>query len=356
MRRGRDGHASPASRGLTVADAAAPRGDEVRPRRRAGRTHAPGTPAAPGALRRQIGPPGRRPAEALLREEQQCHQCAECEAADVRPVRDTSGAHMAERAHAAEQLQDEPHPQHDDRRERDERDDEEEDQREDVPAREHHEVRAEDAGDGPGRAQVRHDAVRTDRDLRGARDDPGRQIEEGIAEPPEPVLDVVSEDPEEPHVPEDVEPPGVQERRGEDREDPAFVPAVLGQELLESAGEPRILEDVAPRDRRPRRGAAMGEVREMRRLPRDLRMAEEKRGRAVRGVGSRREDRFPEEERREVQGDDAEGHPREPAGGVVIPKRKHPPLAFGSREPSEPKEVRDARLDLDATRHERAEE
>src|SRR3712207_7892004 len=44
------------------------------------------------------------------------------------------------------------------------------------------------------------------------------QIEGEVADLPEPVFDVVAEDVKEPHVPEEVQPPAVQERAGEQRQ------------------------------------------------------------------------------------------------------------------------------------------
>jgi hypothetical protein len=222
-----------------------------------------------------------------------------------------------------------------------------------VPARKHHQIGPQHAGDRARRSQVRHDAVRPDGQLRERRDDPGRQIEQREPDPADPVLDVVAEDPEEQEIPKDVDPPRVQEHRREHGEEPALVPAVLGEKSLERGRPARIGQDAAARDRPSGSRAPVGEVREMRRFPRDLRVAEEKRLRSVRCVRTRREDRFPEQKGREVQDDDDERDPGEPPGGIVIAEGKHPPLPSpspwtpGSRQAAEPKQVRDTRVDLD---------
>ncbi len=217
-------------------------GNQVGPRRRCARRSRPARPpASTRPPRRKVGSTGSRPPQPFFREEQQRHQRAEREPPDVGPVRDAARAHVAERPHAAEELKHEPHPEDDGRGEGDEGDDEEEDQRQHLPAREHDEVRAEHTGDRSRRAEVRHDAVRPHGDLGGTRHDPGHQIEQGIAEAPQPVLDVVAEDPEEPHVAENVQPPRVEEHRGEDRQDPALVPAARRKVALELRGQLRVL-------------------------------------------------------------------------------------------------------------------
>jgi hypothetical protein len=126
----------------------------------------------------------------------------------------------------------------------------------------------------------------------------------------------------------------VQEHRREDRENPALVPALRGEVTLELGGEPRILQDATARDRLASRRSAVREIPEVRRLPRDLGVTEQERVGPRRRVRAGGEDRLPEQEGGEVQRDDAERDPGEPVGGVVIPKRKHPPPAFGSRQPS----------------------
>ena len=68
-----------------------------------------------------------------------------------------------------------------------------------------HEVRAEDARDRAGRAEVRDVRARPaklqrDDRLQRGRGVAGEQVEDEVAEPAERVLDVVAEDPEEEHV------------------------------------------------------------------------------------------------------------------------------------------------------------
>ena len=55
------------------------------------------------------------------------------------------------------------------------------------------------------------------------RDDPGGEVPEQEPDPAERVLDVVPEDPEEEHVPAEVEPAPVHEHRGEDALEPGEV-------------------------------------------------------------------------------------------------------------------------------------
>ncbi len=58
-------------------------------------------------------------------------------------------------------------------------------------------------------------------------------------------------------------------------------------------------------------------------LPRDLGVAVEEEERALLRVRSER--RLPQEEDRDVRGDDRERHPGEPPGGVRVPKGDHGP-------------------------------
>src|SRR5439155_6271494 len=88
-------------------------------------------------------------------------------------------------------------------------------------AREEHEVRAEDGSDRTARADVgdarvaRVRELERDVGLNSGRDQPADQVPEQEADSSEGVLDVVPEDPEEEHVPADVQPASVHEHRGE---------------------------------------------------------------------------------------------------------------------------------------------
>src|SRR5205823_13214612 len=84
-----------------------------------------------------------------------------------------------------------------------------------------HEVCAEDAGDRPActdvgnaRVQERPEPERHER-LQRRRGQPAREVPDEETSAAERVLDVVAEDPEEQHVPEDVEPAAVHEHARE---------------------------------------------------------------------------------------------------------------------------------------------
>src|SRR5262249_17798352 len=81
-------------------------------------------------------------------------------------------------------------------------------------------VGAEDAGDGSGRADRGHLGARSKRDLRAGRDKAAEKVKAEITAAAHAVFDVVAEDPEEPHVADDVRPARVHEHRAEDAERP----------------------------------------------------------------------------------------------------------------------------------------
>jgi len=114
-----------------------------------------------------------------------------------------------------EELLDEPHPEPP---LRPDLDDEEEEEADDPGVGEPDEVGAHHTGDGARRAEHRHRAVGLHRDVGGRRHEPGNQVEDQIAQAPEPVLDVVAEDPEEEHVAGEVQHAPVEEHRQEHRE------------------------------------------------------------------------------------------------------------------------------------------
>ena len=78
-------------------------------------------------------------------------------------------------------------------------------------------IGAEHAGDGAACADHRHMRAGIGQALDQRRRDTARQVEDEIAEMPEPALDGVTEDPQEQHVADQVKPPAVQEHAGEDR-------------------------------------------------------------------------------------------------------------------------------------------
>src|SRR6185369_14865463 len=93
------------------------------------------------------------------------------------------------------------------------------DERLDPGPRVQDEIGAQDGGDRPRCADHRHRRVRRDRDLRERRHDSAGEVEREVRQPTQPVLDVVSEDPQIEHVRADVEQPAVQEHAREDGRD-----------------------------------------------------------------------------------------------------------------------------------------
>src|SRR3954468_15051008 len=103
-----------------------------------------------------------------------------------------------------DELKDEPERQEDQRRylnQRDEEDDE--DQGEHPGAREEQRVRAQDARDRAAGADRRRRRSGIDQRLCIDRDQPRQDVEEEELQPSHSILDVVAEDPEEEHVPDD---------------------------------------------------------------------------------------------------------------------------------------------------------
>ena len=83
------------------------------------------------------------------------------------------------------------------------------------------EVGAHDAGDGAARAHGRNARVRVGEHLREAGRRAANQIEDQIFRRAENIFDVIAEDPEEPHVAQDMHPPAMQEhgcQQGEEAE------------------------------------------------------------------------------------------------------------------------------------------
>ena len=100
----------------------------------------------------------------------------------------------------------------------------EEDERLDAGARVQHDVRAHDRGDRPGGTDRRQGGRVLHEHVRRARDQAADDVEGGEGPVPQPVLDADREDPEEEHVPEEVEPAAVQEHAREQADDRAGHP------------------------------------------------------------------------------------------------------------------------------------
>lgn len=116
---------------------------------------------------------------------------------------------------AAEKLRDEPEEEDDAGRKSRARPEADEggDERVDAVAREEREVRAKHAGDRAGRPEHGDIAPEKERKFRQRRDDAGREVEGEEAKMPEAPLHVIAEDPQVPHVEEDVGETSVEELR-----------------------------------------------------------------------------------------------------------------------------------------------
>src|SRR5579864_3655555 len=202
----------------------------ARPRPRSRRSGVP--PAAPeGATPPPVRPGPRTSIDRVVRHgrarpvprHEQDGGDAEGEAADVREERDpAAGLWLEEREAAVPDLEPDPDEQEPEGRDLPDEDDPEGDERQHAGAWEEHEVRAENARDRAARSDVRDARPRTggevERDdrLEGHGGDAGREVPGEEPDRADRVLDVVSEDPEEEHVPEDVLPARVHEHAGED--------------------------------------------------------------------------------------------------------------------------------------------
>ena len=130
---------------------------------------------------------------------------------------------LHEREPALPELEAEPEAEEEEGRDLDE---EVQEQRQHARGRQEDEVGAENAGDRAARPEVRDGRVgirarpEGDDGLSRGRGDPGQQVEAEEADRPHRVLDVVAEDPEEEHVPDDVQPASVHEHRGQPRDVP----------------------------------------------------------------------------------------------------------------------------------------
>src|SRR5205823_6447710 len=147
---------------------------------------------------------------------------ADDEAGDVRGKGDAAAPMTGRRGRdltdAADQLQQEPEREQDDGRQLDYfPENDPGDERQHARVRIQHEVRAHHASDCAARADRRQRRRRIDRDLSDRRRDPAEQIEDDEASVAEAIFDVVAENPEVPHVPDDVHPAAVEEHRRDER-------------------------------------------------------------------------------------------------------------------------------------------
>src|SRR5215212_8776408 len=146
------------------------------------------------------------PALALIGEQLDREQ-PEREAADVGEVGDAAARPgRVEVEVAEEQLLHEPEPEDDQGRQLEDREEEhDEDDRDNAGAREQQEVAAQHARDRPGRADVGDGGVRVHEHLQQRRGQASEQVEDHELDPAHRVFDVVAEDPQEQHVPAEVE-------------------------------------------------------------------------------------------------------------------------------------------------------
>src|SRR5262249_45676565 len=138
------------------------------------------------------------------------------ESPDMRPVGNPPRLLEDEEAPLrAEPLEEEPDPDEDEGRDpRGREEDEDRDQGGDPRRRTEEDVGpdvARDRARGPDRRDLAARGVEVEEDVEGRGGDSAGEVEDEEPRPPESVLDVVAEDPEEPHVPDQVEPPPMEE-------------------------------------------------------------------------------------------------------------------------------------------------
>ena len=132
-------------------------------------------------------------------------------ATQMRPERDAT-PFGAERGQPADHLQQQPVPEHGDGRYGDGRYDEaQEYEQVHVDARIKNDVRAHDTADCAGGADHRYGRARVSNDLRAGGAQSAQDVEDCEAYRAHRILDVVTEDPEKPHVAENVHPAAVHE-------------------------------------------------------------------------------------------------------------------------------------------------
>lgn len=126
-------------------------------------------------------------------------------------------ADVADGGDAAQQLDGKPIEQHEGGRDIDGGDeDNDEDERDYAHARIQDEEGAHDAGNGAAGADGGDGTAEVGGELDGGRSNAADQIEDGELGGPHGVLNVRSEDPQEPHVADEVEPAAVQEHGGDE--------------------------------------------------------------------------------------------------------------------------------------------
>src|SRR5207249_2280280 len=140
------------------------------------------------------------------------------ESAHVRPHGDAAVRRGAERRHARGDLPDEPDEEEEDRGDLDDLDEEEDGKdRDDARRRKEQEIGPRDARDGAARSHHGDARMHRGERMRRAGRRAAEEIEDRVADVPEPVLDVVAEDVEVEHVAEDVDPTGVNEHARHER-------------------------------------------------------------------------------------------------------------------------------------------
>src|SRR5688572_23315567 len=214
---------------------------------------------------------------------------AEDDPADVREVGDAAALLRAQKGEPADQgLHDEVDAEEEAGRERE--DEDREDQRQHAALREEDEVGAEYRGDRPAGAEIRDRRIDWAAEAEGHRrlcrhrEHASEDVEDDEPRPPERVLDVVPEDPEEEHVPQQVEPVRVQEHGREE-----------GDERALAAGRARALHLAGPE----REVVEGGEE-------------------ALAVAGS-----LVEDEDEDVRGDQGHGDDRKAPRREVVPEREH---------------------------------
>src|SRR5439155_9394202 len=153
----------------------------------------------------------------VLAPEEEEQENSGSEPEEVREIRDVLGRLMRGEAELRESVD---HLEHDEEADHDkggklqDRDEDSEEHECRHPGRgEHHDVRSEDSGDRPGRPDH---GLGLDESLTDRGDDPTKDVEDQVGSTPQAILDVIAEDPEIDHVPDDVQPAAVQEHVGDE--------------------------------------------------------------------------------------------------------------------------------------------
>jgi len=136
----------------------------------------------------------------------------------VGPPRDAAGVGYrgSERGCAIQKLHYEPEAQDDDGGDFNDKEKEQRDEREHACEWVGNKIGAQDAGNRPARSNAGDPYVIVQYGVDDTGAEPAQQIEYEIVEVAQPVFDVVTEDPQIPHVPNEVQPAGVQKHRSEE--------------------------------------------------------------------------------------------------------------------------------------------